>query len=37
MGLLMLNEINYNEILDKFNEFYNIINIIKIKIVNKIK
>ena len=34
---LMLNEINFSEILDKFNIFHNDINIIKIGIVNKMK
>ena len=32
----MSNEINFSEILNKFDEFYNDINVIKIGIVNKI-
>ena len=33
----MLNEMNYNEIINKFNEFHNGINIIKIEILNEMK
>ena len=33
----MLNKMNFSEILNKFDEFYNDINVIKIKIVNKMK
>ena len=31
------NEMHFNEIFDKFNEFYNDINVIKIRIVNEMK
>ena len=31
------NEMNFNEIIDKFNKFYNDINITKTKIINKMK
>ena len=33
----MLNEMNYNEILNEINGFQNDINIIKIEIINKTK
>ena len=33
----MSNKMNYNEIFNKFNRFYNDKNIIKIIIINKIK
>ena len=32
----MLNEMNFNEILDKFDRFDNYINIIKTRIINEI-
>ena len=33
----MLNEINFSEILNKFDEFHNVANVIKIEIVNEMK
>ena len=33
----MTNKINFNEIFNKFDKFYNNLHIIKIKIINKIK
>ena len=32
----MLNKINFSKIFDKFDKFYNNINMIKIRIINKI-
>ena len=32
---IILNEMNFNEIVNKFDGFYNDINIIKIKIINE--
>ena len=33
----MSKEMNFNKILDKSNEFYNNINVIKIRIINEMK
>ena len=33
----ILNEMNFSEILDKFDRFHNVTNVIKTRIINEIK